>query len=362
VNSRKYLTVALSAVMLVSALGVALYAVPRTTAGGEGFKEARKAQQLLVQRCQAGDRAMCELLPAVDKAFDGDLDGSISMMESLRQRDDFFRTRCHDASHVVGKLSYHEYGILEAIANLPAGCMGGVYHGALEEWGFFAEADEMREIAGQVCEPLRAVGSVGHEICIHGLGHALERNSRDWKKAAEVCESALTGVDSTSCVYGAVASAIDDYMMRTGSVYTIEQIEELITECSALAQAASVCVEVAVFKALPGTNRARYEQAHSLCARIEGFNEECSHGLGMVVAAYNMVNPKLSATVCRRASEELYDACLGGASTWVAMNMDDAVLAKSICQTPGHVIGKRCRAILDDIDRLVEGHRTLDQR
>lgn len=361
---RKILTLALSAVMLVTATAIALYAVPRSATGGEGLKEARKAYQRLVQQCQSGDSAMCELLPVADTAFDGDIEGAIAMAENLRLRDDNLRTRCHDVSHVVGKLSYDEYGILDVIAKLPAGCMGGVYHGALEQWGVFASGNEMLAIAGQVCEPLRQIGEVPLEVCTHGVGHALERNTGDWEQAARMCSESMPESDQSSCVIGATASGVDSFVLEQGRAHSMAEVEALVTSCTTLEdEVVSSCVEVAVFKSLPGAGRPRYVEGHRLCARFERVDQDCSHGLGMMVAsAYQLVNPTLTVATCRRAAEHLLDACLAGAATWVAMNMDDAALAKSICTTPGHVMADRCREALEDIDRLTEGHRTLDKR
>ncbi len=364
VRTRRLLTIVLSGLLLVASVGVSISVVDGQ--GGtdiRNVKEIQRAHLALVGYCRGGDRTVCEMLPVVELAFDGDTTAALEMLERLQNRDDDFRTKCHEISHIIGKVSYYEIGIAATIRDLPGGCAGGIHHGALEQWGFDDSLDNMQVIAGSVCDPLLDEGFVSHEVCVHGVGHALERKILGWERAAELCEKVYEEGDRRSCVIGAVSSQMTVHHAELKVPYRMDEIEDFVQRCQVLpADMASGCVDVVMYQALPTRTVSRFAEGLALCQRLENYGEHCANGVGMTAANANVSNPGVVVDICRDNAGELSDACLGGGSMWVAMNLQNESLAREICTADGRVVGSRCQEVLDQLEETVKGQRNLDTR
>jgi hypothetical protein len=364
VRTRRLLTTVLSGMLLVVSVVVSISVID-----GQGdpeirnVKEIQRAHLALVGHCRGGDRTICEMLPVLELAFDGDTTGALEMLEGFQNRDDDFRTKCHEISHIIGKVSYYEIGIAATIKDLPGGCAGGIHHGALEQWGFDDSLEHMQEIAGSVCDPLLDEGSVSHEVCVHGVGHALERNILGWERAADLCEKVYEEGDRGSCVIGAVSSQMTVHHAELKVPYRMDEIEDFIQRCQTLpADMAAGCVDVVMYQALPTLAGPRFAEGLALCLRLENYDENCANGVGMTAANANVGDPGVVVEICRDNAGDLLDACLGGGSMWVAMNLQNESLAREICTPDGQVLGSRCREVLDQIEEIVKGQRNLDTR
>ena len=140
-----------------------------------------------------------------------------SAIDSLSLSADGSSVDCHSTAHKIGAVSYTS-GILsleEIVGKGVSLCLGGVMHGAIEEFARKADVTEFESKVGQVCsmvvEPYK--GS-----CTHGAGHGIAlRIPEDHRAAVQLCSSFKEEMLSSNCAAGVLMAYIDD--RRADSLY-----------------------------------------------------------------------------------------------------------------------------------------------
>lgn len=139
---------------------------------------------------------------------------AIGMLKSLA---DGTLIDCHASAHKIGSSSYlgGSMGLAELVAIEPSLCLGGIMHGALEEFARSADIQEFETGIGEACSMLREslVGS-----CTHGAGHAIAiRIPEDHRAAVQSCGQFKDEMLVTNCAAGVFMAYVDD--RREGSPY-----------------------------------------------------------------------------------------------------------------------------------------------
>jgi hypothetical protein len=134
----------------------------------------------------------------------------VSAINSLSLSADGSRVDCHTTAHKIGAASYTG-GVLsleEIVSKGVSLCLGGVMHGAMEEFARKADITEFEAKVGEVCSmvPESYSGS-----CTHGAGHAIAvRIPEDHRAAVQLCSSFKEEMLSSNCAAGVLMAYIDD--------------------------------------------------------------------------------------------------------------------------------------------------------
>lgn len=134
----------------------------------------------------------------------------LAAVASLKVAADDGMTDCHSVAHKVGSLGYisESASLASIVAAGTDTCLGGVMHGALEEFAKTAsEVSFTRDIKTACAE----VSDSYEGSCTHGAGHAIAvRIPEDHRAAVQACMLFGEEMLSTNCAAGVLMAYIDD--------------------------------------------------------------------------------------------------------------------------------------------------------
>lgn len=134
----------------------------------------------------------------------------VSAVEELKLASAGGMNDCHSTAHKIGSLAYSS-GSSSLSKIVAAGintCLGGVMHGALEE---FAKTSTEAEFARDIKTVCDDVVESYKGSCTHGAGHAISvRIPEDHRSAVQSCMLFGDEMLSSNCAAGVLMAYIDD--------------------------------------------------------------------------------------------------------------------------------------------------------
>lgn len=286
------------------------------------------------KQCQKGDQTYCTFSMITNLALTGKL---TEARMQLKQLDLLGTTNekimCHDISHLIGRVSYYENGIEHTIKQIENGCAGGIHHGAFEEWGLTTDIKDMQKISERLCSEFNK-NSITEELCYHGIGHAIKKANLDLKQALSYCSELIPLDKITLCGDGAVSTAVLERQAKNKGKIYIDDLIDLLSTCNTLEiKYKYLCAKNVSYETSRTKDNQTIKEIIKICQENYNyeFNKNCILGVGHALAFINRENPKNLIDICYTVDISNLDACLSGASRWIAVNLKDINVAKEIC-------------------------------
>lgn len=323
--------------------------------------------QELAGDCVGGDKVSCQQLRAVDLAISGDVEGASRLIDNDADKSDAYRSRCHDVSHMVGRISYAVIGIERTFSELPGGCGGGLHHGAQEQWGHGRSTVEIIAEAKEMCALSRTVNYAAFGACVHSIGHSLEGSSDDPYDAARVCSVIFSDDDADVCAEGSIMSYVDKYSTdirkKTRPPASLTELEKYFERCNELrGESVDLCV-VSLGRLLYRSLYRDAAEAMAFCNGVPGaLATECAFGVGHEIAYNFNPEPERVAETCVAIGGPLLDGCLAGGAKLVGVDFLRPEGSQRVCEANPAGVGPRCQRVLNMLVGYVSALRALEDR
>jgi hypothetical protein len=259
---------------------------------------------------------------------------------------------CHQAAHVVGKLSYELYGAT-AFAGGSEHCHSGYYHGAMETMLYQEGTADLAGTVRRICDTF--VTSFGKYECLHGVGHGIMAyEDYDLPKALDDCEHLGSDDDRDSCYGGVFMENIATAQgMGASPDHTTTWVgEDPHYPCNAISKDLSVqrhcyLMQTTWMLGLLGNDFSKVaDECLKAPAEVGGF---CFASMGRDAAGIALRDPGQINGVCLNAPKgDYYDYCIAGGLNVIVdfwgSNLGDQ--ATALCRRIGKDSKLSCYTIL----------------
>lgn len=308
------------------------------------------------KQCQMGNQTYCTFSKIANLALAGKLtEARMKLMQLDLQGTTNEKIMCHDISHLIGRVSYYQLGIEYTIKKIENGCAGGIHHGAFEEWGLTTDINDMQKISENLCNEF-SKNSITEELCYHGIGHAIKKANLDIKQALSYCSQLIPFDKITLCGDGVVSTAVLERQAKNkGKIFT-DDVIDLISTCKKLEiKYKYLCAKNVSYETSLTKDNNSIKETIAICQNDDNneFNKNCILGIGHALAFINRENPKNLVDICYSVDILYLDACLSGASRWVAVNLKDIKVAKEIC-TYNKTENELCSKLENEYENLIK--------
>lgn len=352
-----------SLLALAMASAVAVYAVwPSTDSVHELPEDLTSWNQTLGLSCSDGDQVACTQLRAVKLALAGEIVAAAERIHDDAIASDAYRARCHDVSHVVGRIATEVLGIEKTLSTVSGGCGGGLLHGAEEQWGYTRSAAEIEDGGAQMCDLLQSVNPTAVDGCAHAIGHALFNALEDPFDAADRCPGIFPEGLRETCAEGAVMAYVD----QLKESLTYDELRSTYAKCPSLQGYAANLCNVALGRTLVRSLDKDVVASMQFCADAydpsDPFAMYCAMGVGHEAAYQLNPQPERMVEQCLSIGGPLLDGCLAGGAKLIGIDFLRPEVSEQVCaRNPGGP-GWMCREVLAVVNRNSEGLRELEQR
>lgn len=321
--------------------------------------ELTQWDRTLSLECDNGDQVSCSQLKAVRIALAGDVTASAQMIHDDAEASDAYRARCHDVSHIVGRIATEVIGIENTLNTMSGGCGGGILHGAEEQWGYSRTTEQIERDAAAMCDLLRSLNPAAMDGCAHAIGHALYNAEDDPFTAAGRCPGIFPPGMSESCAEGSVMAYVDQLNGPLDEA-------ELVTAyngCQGLGRAAGRLCAIALGRTLVRSLDVSIPASMSFCLRHAGdLGPHCALGVGHEAAYQLNPEPVRMVEQCLAVGGPLLDGCLAGGAKLIGIDFLRPELSEEVCNRNPQGAGELCRETLELIQRNSSEIRDLEER
>ncbi len=349
-----------SGVAFVLASAVALFALwPADGGAPELPEELTGWNQTLSLMCSDGDQVACTQLRAVKLALAGDIAAAAERIHDDAIASDAYRARCHDVSHVVGRIATEVLGIEKTLSTASGGCGGGLLHGAEEQWGYSRTVEEIEQGGAEMCDLLRPLNPTAVDGCAHAIGHALYNALSDPFDAADRCPGIFPDGLRETCAEGAVMAHVD----QLDGPLSRAELSDAYAQCPTLqGYAANLCM-VALGRTLVRSLDKDVAVSMQFCLDEAGpLGMHCAMGVGHEAAYQLNPQPERMAQQCLAIGGPLLDGCLAGGAKLIGIDFLRPEVSQEICDLNPSGPGALCREVLDIVQRNSAGLRELETR
>lgn len=251
----------------------------------------------------------------------GGTEAALLRLQTMTAENKGIERRAHRYVHDIGRLSYTRYGnAAEAFGLCAKSVDAGCYHGVLK--GYFADqpdiaTDDITKFCDGGVIDAKATGFLKFQ-CLHGLGHGLFIFlSGDLREALRYCDFLETDLDRRLCYGGVfmenIESVLSPHRGRHSPTVGHAWIKKDNPQypCNSLPEDyKQECFRYQPM-AILHYNGSDFDGAFKECEKAESV-DACYMGVGAVIGAFTMWNPKESRALCMLGSPPYRVWCFEG--------------------------------------------------
>lgn len=299
--------------------------------------------------------------------------GAVATLDTLTAADRYIAEHAHEYAHGIGIEAYgRSPDITATFASCGDGYSSGCRHGVIQAYFEAREQVTGPEVEG-LCQPFKGPGASRWVLfqCVHGMGHGLTMfHAHDLPRALTDCDLLTDGWDRESCYGGAfmesVINATTPHHPATQlaaqdhqhSTFRAIDPADPLYPCSIMAERyLHACYQMQTSVMLH-LNHGDIAAAGRGCDRAPPhMRAVCYQSLGRDITAYTSRDPRKTARMCAKGSEEYRPACYVGAVKalvdWTATTDSAFSFCRIVAREPGQG-GVRCyQALGEEIGTLV---------
>ena len=218
---------------------------------------------------------------------------------------DISSDKCHNAAHLIGKISAGTYGLSVAAARGNHICRSGYFHGVFESLGYNGIYD--KNSIASLCSGKELQKEGDRLQCLHGLGHGLEvAHDYNTEAAVESC-ILFSGEYAEACAGGIYMEAMKPgHQNQVPADSNFENVNEFCGK-----KFANVCSRYSGYSLLRRSGN-DLEKAFRDCD-TSAEKQECQYGFGAIITRTLDFDPKNVYKTC--ANDGLNENCFLGAAS-----------------------------------------------